>query len=346
MKFFKNIFNKPRPTIKADNSSNPFNYKFEAGIDCDENPNSYGEFGKTSTNPIPVNGPKGEAIYFNNIRTTSNKPLIYHRLTSIKKVSTEEAVDVFEVVSSDGKYWDILYFDMYHPRNSNKFPNGFMFSEYDKIFSTIPFGIGLTNFHASFPESMEPKLKRFPKPFNTLGDSYLKLSKDIKYIRPQEHFLKVMRVNNAGNFFNQLSDFIAFHYPTEYFINLLMTNDHFGQIAGLKCLSRIPSELLKPYINDVCDFASRIEDDSTNELCVALVEKVSPNANEFYGLILDFLDKMNNSLIALTSLQSMIPTTNFSKLAIPYLIKIKNHKFADIDLKKYCDTKIEELRYE
>ncbi len=89
MKLFKNLFNKPRTTIKADNSSHLMNYKFIAGLDCDEIPDSYGEFGRTPTNPIPVNGPKGEMLYFQNIRTNDNKPLLFHRLTSTSPKRSE-----------------------------------------------------------------------------------------------------------------------------------------------------------------------------------------------------------------------------------------------------------------
>ena len=47
------------------------------------------------------------------------------RLESIAHADVTGHVDVYEVVSFDGSCWDILYFDMYHPRKSCRLPAGF-----------------------------------------------------------------------------------------------------------------------------------------------------------------------------------------------------------------------------
>ncbi len=92
--------------------------------------------------------------------------------------------------------------------------------------------------------------------------------------------------SNDTNSNEQLGERItksAFQYPTNYFINLLRTNDQFGQIAALKCLSKLSSEILAKYLNDICDFAARIEDGATNDLCLELIENLHLDPKSFMG---------------------------------------------------------------
>lgn len=53
----------------------------------------------------------------------SGSPVIGHRLGSIGNY------DAFETVTLDGERWDILYFDMYHPRKSRRAPSGYALRE-------------------------------------------------------------------------------------------------------------------------------------------------------------------------------------------------------------------------
>lgn len=89
------------------------------GPSCDRIPNAFGEFGRTPTNPIPVNGPVGELIYLSGLETSDGVAIAFHRLGAL------DEVDVFEVVSEDGRYWDVLYLSLYFPRKSKHAPSGY-----------------------------------------------------------------------------------------------------------------------------------------------------------------------------------------------------------------------------
>lgn len=87
----------------------------EAGPATDEIPGSSGEFGRDPRNPVPVNGPIGQALY-PSLTMNPGQFVFAHRLGSLGKV------DVFETVTSDGSHWDLLYLSLYHPRKSRKAP--------------------------------------------------------------------------------------------------------------------------------------------------------------------------------------------------------------------------------
>jgi hypothetical protein len=108
------------------------------GADCDEVLDAHGEFGRCITNPIPVNGPHGEIKYINRLRNKNGSRLIFHRIGST------ETIDVYETVSVDANTWDILYFDMYHPRRSTKTPKGYKFSRFNELIDRLPVGLGST----------------------------------------------------------------------------------------------------------------------------------------------------------------------------------------------------------
>jgi hypothetical protein len=91
----------------------------KGGLSVDEIPNSIGPFGRVPTNPIPVNGAIGELAYLSRLHAVDNSNLIFHRLGAIA------SVDVYETVSLNGRHWDILFLDPYHPRKSKRAPEGF-----------------------------------------------------------------------------------------------------------------------------------------------------------------------------------------------------------------------------
>jgi hypothetical protein len=86
---------------------------------CDRIPKAFGEFGRTPTNPIPVNGPVGELIYLSRLETSNGVAIAFHRLGAL------DGVDVFEVASEDGRQWDVLYLSLYFPRKSKHVPSGY-----------------------------------------------------------------------------------------------------------------------------------------------------------------------------------------------------------------------------
>ena len=92
--------------------------------DVDEWPNAQGEFGRTPTNPILVNETWGEITYLSRLLTTDGQRMIFHRLGSVAG-----AIDAFELVSEDGKFYDMLYADMYHRHCSKKAPAGYTLLE-------------------------------------------------------------------------------------------------------------------------------------------------------------------------------------------------------------------------
>ena len=93
--------------------------EIEAGEDADELSDGKGSFGRTVTNPIPVNGPAGELIYLASLQASDGSFVMGHRLGSIGRV------DVYETVSATGEHWGLLYFSLYHPRRSRKAPEGY-----------------------------------------------------------------------------------------------------------------------------------------------------------------------------------------------------------------------------
>lgn len=95
----------------------------------DKDPNGYGPFGFTETNPIPVNGPIGQMAYLSRLETQSGQRILFHRLGAINKVA------VFEAVTFDGSGWFIFFVDFYHPRRSRLTPDGFRFTKDVTLFS-------------------------------------------------------------------------------------------------------------------------------------------------------------------------------------------------------------------
>lgn len=98
----------------------PFAKERYAMGEVDEWPNAEGEFGRTPTNPILVNWTLGEVTYLSRLLTVDNQRMIFHRVGSM-----EGAIDAFELVSTDGKFFDVLFLDMYHHNCSKKAPTGY-----------------------------------------------------------------------------------------------------------------------------------------------------------------------------------------------------------------------------
>ena len=124
--------------------------------DVDEWPNSEGEFGRTPTNPILVNQTWGEITYLSRLLTTDNQRMIFHRIGSV-----EGAIDAFELVSEDGKFFDVLFVDMYHNNCSKKSPVGYSLLEFlDGI-------TGTSENNYAFPSRVEETL--FETAINKFG---------------------------------------------------------------------------------------------------------------------------------------------------------------------------------
>lgn len=132
--------------------------KFTEGLNCDAIQKGSGPFGSTS-NPIPVNGPRGEIKYLAKLRSLSGTPVFFHRIGSFESTLVENPIDGYEIVSTDGKNWNTIYFDMYHPRRSNFAPGGYILKPYKVSLGEDPllgFGVNfrVNNFPKELPEAI------------------------------------------------------------------------------------------------------------------------------------------------------------------------------------------------
>jgi hypothetical protein len=188
--FFKKKFkDETREEQLADvsNAPDPIRQQIVSGEDCDQISGASGEFGKNENNPVPVNGIMGEIKYLNRLRH-KGKGFIFHRLKSIDKIH-DGLIDVYEIVSVDGLYWDVLYFDMYHPRRSTLAPGGYSFSDFHPMFSKLAVGFGANEFDKEFPFGI-PKM--LGEKHGSFGQALAKklsgdFLKDKKFNRPVEH---------------------------------------------------------------------------------------------------------------------------------------------------------------
>ena len=137
------------------------NADIEIQEDCDNLPNSFGEFGISHTNPIPVNGVLGEFKYLHRLRCQCNEMLYFHRIGNKSVEWVEGGIDVYETLCYNGKHWDILYFHMQHPRRSKNIPKGYNFAPFHPEYSTIPIIIGTNLYVENFPFELTPCVKRF-----------------------------------------------------------------------------------------------------------------------------------------------------------------------------------------
>lgn len=121
-------------------------------VDCktpDELPRASGEFGRDANNPIPCNGPIGELTYLSRLQLAgTGEKVFFHRIGSIESAVSENFVDVFELVSLSGLFFDVLYMDMYHPGKSGKQPAGYAAGGSVKELR------GVTNASRDFPENL------------------------------------------------------------------------------------------------------------------------------------------------------------------------------------------------
>ncbi len=178
-----------------------------SGENCDFVPNASGDFGRSLTNPIPVNGIRGEIKYINRLRCPSGNGMIFHRIGSLKNnQSGIECVDIYELVSIDGSFWDILYFDMYHPRRSTIIPKKYTFSKFNEFLSRIAVGFGVNIFAENFPFGI-PNL--IETRYDSLGGSLAERLRNIladrkKFIPTEQHKQAIQETNEIINKFQPL----------------------------------------------------------------------------------------------------------------------------------------------
>ncbi len=155
------IFKKLFATLEDDNEQNKtlpeiVRSSVVDGLSCDELPGAIGEFGRASTNPIPVNGPLGEVVYLSRLRTGAGSPVMFHRLGSQEGLTG--FVDAYEVLSLDGSLREKLYLSMYHPRKSRKVPRGFT---YAARLDAENFTYGVSHRVSRFPEKLDAHIRKW-----------------------------------------------------------------------------------------------------------------------------------------------------------------------------------------
>lgn len=148
---FKKKIHEPVEHQKAELLSHPVGPLALSGEDCDEISGGEGPFGHSYNNPIPVNGQLGTYKYLAKLRIPQGTPLLFHRIGSMGTDKSKYSVDVYEIVDSSGKYWDILFVDMYHPRRSNKAPMGYKLAPFNPKAGDHFFALGVDVFCPNFP---------------------------------------------------------------------------------------------------------------------------------------------------------------------------------------------------
>jgi len=169
----KAIFERLIEVLNSDQEQNntlpePYRSAIVGGINCDVLPGAKGEFGRAVTNPIPVNGPLGEILYLSRLRTSpgwrqlSSSPIMFHRVRA--EDGLVGAVDVFEVLSLDGKIHEELFLSLYHPRKSNRTPTGYVLAP--KL-DSANFTYGVNHIVEQFPQKLDAYIRQWQ--METLG---------------------------------------------------------------------------------------------------------------------------------------------------------------------------------
>jgi hypothetical protein len=338
-------FRKKENDLKIDYSNHPFHYKFLQGENCDEIPNVYGEFGRTPTNPIPVYGPKGLIIYLNKLRTSQGQPFLFHKLTYTVTAGLTEGVDAFEIVSVDNTNWDILYFHMYHPRNSEKAPGNLILKNDDTIFLKIPVGIGVNEFDPIFPYNIGNLAdKNYGSEFNikSVVEKFLKAT---TFFRTQEQSIKVLHVNNIAKVFNQLVDGCSKLYPLNFFLNLLESSDLYAHVFALKCLESRTS-ISDNVLMSLARYCYKSNDNAVTELSISIIKKHHPDLHELHCHHVEYfaISPIPDMVLMLISPFYNEINEDISYLAaVPYLKQLELNQYANSNLKNYCKNKIQEI---
>jgi hypothetical protein len=339
MKFLKNIFKKKENKF-VDNSNNPLAYKFAQGESCDVMANTYGEFGKEATNPIPVNGPKGEILYLNNLRTNKGEPILFHRIAYQEVAGIDEAVDIFEITNSNGNIWDIIFLHMYHPRNSNVSPKHFSLTNSNSIFANLPVGLGITNWTDDFPNGLSNVVDNFYGNIAPVSKVITNMTKNTEFIRPISHLTNLVNLNSANHFFEKLCKDISEYYPDNYLINLLTQKNLRLQLVGIKAV-QLRKKIEVNLLNAFCKSVIHHRDVTfLNEI----LQSIPKFDKEAHKALKDINNQLMWDIYSGSNFLEMM-TETFREISIPYLLQTRSNPDCPTKLANKIDRIIEEITY-
>jgi hypothetical protein len=150
-----------------------------------------GDFGLDIRNPIPVNGPFGEAQYLSSLMTEDGRPIAFQRLTVIDRVS------VYETVTLDGLDWNFLFLSRYYARKSHLAPRGFRFARGSEQNVLIR---GTDQQAEDFPVAVHTMVERFTRRLLgvSIADPRLRLLEKVTIRLPPEHQRRVQELRFGG----------------------------------------------------------------------------------------------------------------------------------------------------
>jgi hypothetical protein len=153
----------------------------------DQVPGGAGEFGRDPSNPVPANGPFGEAQYLSSLMTEAGQPVAFQRLGSLGRI------DVFETVTFDGLDWDVLYLTRYFPRKSRITPKGFRFATKEERPALIR---GVVDQEEDFPFATFARVTKFTARVLgvSIADPRLQAFDTLKYRIPEGHVRELERL--------------------------------------------------------------------------------------------------------------------------------------------------------
>ena len=96
----------------------------KGGCNTDEMSEGIGEFGLTSTNPIPVNTVYGSILYLGGLRALDGTRVNNKRLRSLVVENIQKPIDEYLITHENGDELAIIYISPYQARNSRKAPKG------------------------------------------------------------------------------------------------------------------------------------------------------------------------------------------------------------------------------
>lgn len=193
--FFRSKIHEPEKIQLAEVSKTPLGAICASGLSCDQLPNGHGPFGTSYNNPIPVNGSIGTFKYLNKLHAPTG-PIYYHRLGSLNADINDNFIDAYELVTWSGDFWDILFFDMYHPRRSNKAPTNYSLRSYkSNPLGDVPFGFGADLFCPNFPYDLPLAVEKVTG-MAALGRRVKERVETTAYLRPKAHEEKVIAIQS------------------------------------------------------------------------------------------------------------------------------------------------------